>query len=579
MAREEEDLQSVVFASTPTGIVSQNVAYPNRDTDLSLRVNHQFSDKTTFSIRYAHTFDSTENGGVGGFNLPEVGANSAARDHELYFTHRRIISPKLINEFTLHAGSESSATRGTRLGPSRIVVLDAFTGGGSQVDRRSTETQVQLNEIISWNQGKHFVKGGINIPDITRRAFDDRTNFGGTFSFSTLDDYLNNRPFLFSINQGEGHLVFWRKDFGLFVQDNVLVRPNFSVGLGLRYDRQNYLGDENNFAPRLSFAYAPGKRRKTVIRGGAGIFYDRTGGGPISDILRFNGQRLRQVFISNPGYPDPFSSGGALAAQPSSVVRFAPEIRSPYTIQSSLGVERQITKSLTATASYINTRGIKLFRSRNLNAPFPPSEQRPNPAIGVLRQVESAAHAQSHALELALRGKVTRFFNGTVQYTLGRAYNNASGVNSLPANNYDLTREWSRAEFDERHRFNLLGAIEAGDWFNLGLTLILTSGRPYSLMTGRDDNHDTLANDRPARAQRNSLQGPGAATFDVRWSKEFALKKTKEGPAMTIGVDAFNALNRTNYASFIGNLSSPFFGLPVAARPARRMQLTFGFAF
>jgi len=144
-------------------------------------------------------------------------------------------------------------------------------------------------------------------------------------------------------------------------------------------------------------------------------------------------------------------------------------------------------------------------------------------------------------------------------------------------------RIWSRADFDERHRFNLLGTIKAGEWFNLGMTLALTSGRPYSLTTGRDDNHDNLANDRPPGVPRNSLQGPGAATLDVRWAKEFRLKQTKkkdgEGPSITIGVAAFNVLNRTNFAGFVGNLSSPFFGLPVASRPARRTQLTLGFKF
>ena len=580
VAREEENLQSVVFADTPAGIVSQNLAYPNRDTELFFRINHQIGEKTTFSIRYEHTFDSARNGGVGGFNLPEVATNSAGRDHELYFTHRRILSPKLINEFTLRATTESGSTRGINLASPQIVVLDAFTGGGSPVNRHSTEAQIQLNEIVSWNQGKHFVKGGLNIPDITRRGLSDRTNFVGTFSFSTLGDYRNNRPFLFSVNQGDGRLVFWQRDFGLFAQDNFLVRPNFSVGLGLRYDWQNYLGDGDNFAPRLSFAYAPGKQRKTVIRGGAGIFYDRTGGGPISDTLRFNGRRLQQVSITNPGFPDP-STGGTLADEPSNIVRFAPDIRSPYTIQSNLSLERQLSKSLTVTASYINTRGLKLFRSRNLNAPLPPSEQPPDSNIGVLRQVESTAQMQSHALELALRGKLTRFFNGTVQYTLSRAYNNAGGINSLPANNYDLSLEWSRAEFDERQRLNLLGTIDAGDWFKLGLTLSLNSGRPYNLTTGRDDNRDTAANDRPAGVRRNSLQGPGAATLDLRWSKEFEFKKIANGaePTITIGVDAFNVLNRVNYAGFIGNLSSRFFGLPVAARPARRMQLSFGFTF
>jgi hypothetical protein len=512
-----------------------------------------------------------------------VATNSNGREHELRFTHRQIISSSLVNEFTLRAGSDDNFTRSARPGVPRLVVPDAFTGGGSQADRRSSENHVQLNEIFSWNHGKHFVKSGVNIPDISRRGLSDRTNFGGTFSFSTLEDFVNNRPFLFSANQGDGYLVFWQKEFGLFVQDNILVRPNFSIAPGLRYDKQNYLGDKNNFSPRLSFAFAPDKKRKTVLRGGAGIFYDRTGAGPIGDRLRFNGQRLRQVNITDPGYPDPFSSGGTLATQPSSVVRFAPDLRSPYTLQFSMGVERQLAKSLTATATYINIRGIKLFRSRDINAPLPPFVRRPDPTIGILRQVESTAHSQAHALELMLRGTISRFFNGTIQYNLGRAYNNTGGINSRPADNYDLTSEWSRADFDERHRFNLLGTIKAGEWFNLGMTLALTSGRPYSLTTGRDDNRDNLANDRPVGVPRNSLQGPGSATLDVRWAKEFRLKETKkkddEGPAITIAVAAFNLLNRTNYAGFVGNLSSPFFGLPVASRPARRTQLILGFKF
>ncbi|HXI92875.1 MAG TPA: carboxypeptidase regulatory-like domain-containing protein [Blastocatellia bacterium] len=581
--REEADLQSVVFASTPAGLVSENVSNPNRDTEISFRINHQVDKKTTFSIRYESQFDSTGNGGVGGFNLPEVATNSNGHEVHLFVTLRRILSPSLVSEFTMRTGNEGSLTRSVRPGIPRIVVLDAFTGGSSQADRRTTENHVQLNEILSWNHGKHFVRGGLNIPDISRRGFSDRTNFGGTFSFSTLTDYLNNRPFLFSITQGDGHLAFLQKDFGLFVQDNILVRANLSIGVGLRYDRQSFLGDNNNFAPRFSFAYSPDKKRKTVIRGGGGVFYDRTGIGPIADRLRFDGQRLREVSISNSGYPDPLSSGGTLATQPSNIVRFAPDIREPYIIQSGVGIERQLNKSLTATANYINTRGIKLYRSRDINAPLTPFLQRPDPGIGILRQVESTAHSQAHALELMLRGKISRFFNGTIQYTLGRAYNNTGGINSRPANNYDLTGEWSRADFDERHRFNLLGTIKAGEWFNLGMTLALTSGRPYSLTTGRDDNHDNLANDRPPGVPRNSLQGPGAATLDVRWAKEFRLKETKkkddEGPSITIGVAAFNVLNRTNFVGFVGNLSSPFFGLPVASRPARRTQLTLGFKF
>jgi Carboxypeptidase regulatory-like domain/TonB dependent receptor-like, beta-barrel len=583
--REEEDLQAVVFARTPAGLVSENVATPQRQSEFSFRVNHQVSEKTTYSIRFDFTEDSSRNDGVGGFNLPEAGADSRDGEHQIFFTHRQIISPKLINELTLRAGHEYGRTRSVRPGIPRLIVQDTFTGGGGQADRRTTENHVQLNEFLSWTHGRHFVRGGLNVPDISRRGFSDQTNFGGTFTFATLEDFLNNRPFLYSINLGDGHLAFWQKEFGLFAQDQIMARSNFSIALGLRYDKQNFLGDKNNFSPRLSFAYSPDEKRKTVLRGGAGIFYDRTGISPIADKLRFNGLRLRQVNILNPGSPDPLSSGSPLTAHPSAIFRFATDLRSPYTLQFSMGMERQLAKSLTLAANYINTHGVKLFRSRDVNAPPPPYLQRPDPAIDVLRELESAGRSETHALELLLRGRISRFFNGTVQYTLGRAYNNTGGINARLANNYDLTGEWSRADFDERHRFNLLGAIKAGDWFDLGMTVALTSRRPYSLTTGRDDNHDTIANDRPLGVRRNSLQGPGAATLDLRWSKEFYLKaakngkKTDEGPAVKVGISAFNVVNRVNYTGYVGNQSSPFFGLPVAARPARRVQLNFNFSF
>ncbi|HTM50946.1 MAG TPA: hypothetical protein VL285_19755, partial [Bryobacteraceae bacterium] len=107
------------------------------------------------------------------------------------------------------------------------------------------------------------------------------------------------------------------------------------------------------------------------------------------------------------------------------------------------------------------------------------------------------------------------------------------------------------------------------------------SGRPYSLTTGRDDFGTTLAGARPPGVRRNSLDGPGSATLDLRWSKDFHLDRARKdsGPSMTFSLDAFNALNRVNYTSFAGNLSSPFFGRPVSAQPGRRLQVSIGMAF
>src|SRR3989442_6655836 len=114
------------------------------------------------------------------------------------------------------------------------------------------------------------------------------------------------------------------------------------------------------------------------------------------------------------------------------------------------------------------------------------------------------------------------------QYTLGSAYNDSNGIGSFPANNYDLSGEWSRAESDQRHRFNLLGSVKAGRLFNLGLALQAESGRPYSMITGRDDNHDGLALDRPNGARGNTLEGPGYVGLEMGWPKNFALVAPKK---------------------------------------------------
>jgi TonB dependent receptor len=168
-----------------------------------------------------------------------------------------------------------------------------------------------------------------------------------------------------------------------------------------------------------------------------------------------------------------------------------------------------------------------------------------------------------------------------IQYAYGRAWNDTNGIASFPADSYNTEAEWGRADFDLRHRFNLLGTFKAGKFFNLGAALALNTGAPYSITTGQDANRDSLALDRPAGVGRNTLQGPGFAQLDLLWSHEFALhKKTVDkGPSLTVGVNAINATNRANYAGYVGNLSSPFFGQAVAARPSRRLQLSLQLAF
>jgi hypothetical protein len=245
-------------------------------------------------------------------------------------------------------------------------------------------------------------------------------------------------------------------------------------------------------------------------------------------------------------------------------------------------VERQVAAKTTVAMTYTGSRGIGLFRLRDVNAPAGPEYlARPISSLGAIYQIESAGRQVSHSIDFTLRGEVTHYFTGLIQYTFGRTENNTGGINWLPANQYDLTGEWGRADFDQRHRLRVLESFNPGKWFKLGIALNASSGKPYSMTTGQDPYHTGLSNARPPGIPRNSLAGPGAVDFDLRLSRDFILRGAgnEKGPKFTFALDAFNVLNHVNYAAYEGDLSSPFYGRAVSALPTRRMQLTLLFEF
>ncbi len=373
--------------------------------------------------------------------------------------------------------------------------------------------------------------------------------------------------------------MYWQEELGGFVQDDYRIRQNLSLSLGLRYNWQNVLRDETQFAPRLAFAYSPDKKRKTVLRGGAGIFYDRTGAGPLGDILLYNTQVLQTFLVLDPSsYPYTGPLG------PTGTVQLDPAIREPHSLQYSFALERQLAKRTTLAVTYYGSLGIDLFRSRDMNAPLAPlysASDVPDPALGVVRQIESAGRQVGNSLEITLRGDLGRYFSGLAQYTLSRTDNNTGGVNWFPADQYNPTSgEWGRADFDQRHRFNMLESFKPGKQFIIGVGLTLASGKPYSMTTGSDPFNTGLFNERPAGVSRNTSEGPSYADLDLRVSRDFFLSNKKEkGMVATVAVDAFNVLNTVNYTGYIGDLSSSLFGQAVSSFPARRMQLTARFKF
>jgi hypothetical protein len=173
-----------------------------------------------------------------------------------------------------------------------------------------------------------------------------------------------------------------------------------------------------------------------------------------------------------------------------------------------------------------------------------------------------------------MRGRVGRWFNGQTQYTWSRAYNDTNGINSYPANDYDLTGEWARADFDRPHRFLLLGSVNPGRVVDLGVGLTLSSAGVYTETIGADVYNNGRGRARPVGVARNSLEGAGFAQLDLRLSRQVKMAGGKAGPTMTLALDGFNVLNQVNYGTFVGTAGSPLFGQPVSARPPRQLQMS-----
>ncbi len=482
------------------------VETPQRGTDFSLRSEWQLWKNHTFSAGYRF-FDSTsQNQGVGGFNLPERASTSESQQQTLRFSLTSLIQRRMTNELRLQLNRRESGSQALSEKPA-LVVLDAFSGGGNQgaLFSRRTSDELEFSNTFSLPWRRHLVKMGVRVEG--DRLYDvNRSNFGGTFTFSSLEQYRDvllgvpgARPTQFTINRGDPSAALTLWEFAWFVQDDWRVRPNLTLSVGLRHEFQTHLRDRLNFAPRFGFAWSPRNDQRMVIRGGAGIFYDALEANLVLNTIRFDGRRQQQIIIRFPGFPDPFSEG-EVTIRPTSLRVLAPDLAAPYTLQSTIEVERQLPRGIFLNVGYSRVRGVHLFRSRNINAPLPGMTLPPDPTRGPIFQIESTAYSLRHELRVGFRRQFSRTFTLFGNYVLSSTKNDSDGALSTPVNQYDARSEWGRASFDSRHWFFAGGMILLPWGIRVAPLVSIRSSRPFNITTGQDNNLDTIINDRPSFA-------------------------------------------------------------------------------
>ncbi|MDQ3806379.1 MAG: hypothetical protein M3416_21430, partial [Acidobacteriota bacterium] len=530
-----DDLLPVPFVTT--------IVTPARRTTFSPRLDWQLNPTNTLVARYTFETNTREDEGVGGFDLPERAFDVENTQHTFQLTETAVINQSVINETRFQYVRERRRREGGSLEPT-IRVLDAFTGGGSQVGLSfNEEDRFELQNYTSWAWRNHSLKAGARLRHLSLRDVSPQ-NFAGAFTFTSLENFAAGRPSQFSISAGDPEARVTQTDFSPFIQDDWRVRPNLTLSAGLRYEAQTNIDGRVDFAPRLAFAWSPdqgqGGRARTVIRGGFGVFYERVGENLSLQAARADGVSRQQFLVTGAtaggsSVLENFPNVPTLAelqafAIPQTVRRLASDLRAPYTMQAALSVERQLPFNTTVSVSFIGARTLHVLRSRNVNAPLPDAAGlpirdadgdfvRPLPGLGNIFQYESGGRFGQQQLVVNLNNRFSRRATFSANYIFNRARGDSDGANSFPVNQYDLAGEYGRSVQDIRHRFFLFGTINALPWgVRLNPILTISSGRPFNITTGRDRNGDTIFNERPAFAtdlSRPSVRVTPYGAFDL----------------------------------------------------------------
>src|SRR6202142_2742719 len=625
-------LVSSNWATNPPRI-QDAVVTPIERTTLSPRLDYQLSKNQTLVARYSYERSSRTNAGLSsGFSLADQAYNSLETEHDASLTDTIVVSPRTIDEIRFHFEQDATDPNGLDNLPT-ISAPEFVTGGLAAGHSLQTEKHYELQNFTTIAKGAHGLKFGIRLGALTLDATAPN-NFLGTYLFPSLYQYQQVVlgvpgffPTEYNRSAGAPEASLSRVDVPPFFQDDWRMRPNLTVSLGLRYETQTNIHDWHDIAPRFGFAWSPdGSSKgngKMVVRGGFGMFYDRFSEFQTLQADRFNGTAQQSFLDFNPTFFS-FTTVPTLAqveAQASGrawLFQVQPGLRAPRTMQSALGVERQLPWSTTVASTFLYAKGEHLLRSvAELSAD------------NVTEHVQSSGSYRQTQWMTNVNSRINKNISFFAFYVLSKAMSDTDGAYTFPVSTSNLAQEWGRSSLDVRHRFMLAGSLMTRWGVRLSPFITARSGSPFNITTGVDNNGDTEFNDRPSFATpgqagaiqtqwgwfnpnpapgaalipRNYGQSPGYFAVNLRVSKVFGFGEARSaatpafgggpggprgggpgGPPMmgggrgggmrgvfsdpltdhrfnlTLSVSARNLLNSTNPGAVIGNLSSEFFG-------------------
>jgi hypothetical protein len=492
---------------------AQTVAAPSTLDVAGPRFDYAVSPNNILTVSYQLARQTEHNLGVGQFALASQGYTLHSLQNVTRANDTQIVGAHFDNQVHFQSMEQSYTTTPVSLEP-EILVIGGFTGGGNtQGYLNYHHHHLELDDDATFSLSKHTLIFGGRIRTVVE-PYVSPGNFNGTYTFSSLSTYAAGTPRQFTLAAGNPSVRIFSEDTGVYFSDDWRVRRNFILSYGLRFETQNYIDDHADWAPRIGLAYGIGRGSnpspKTVLRVGFGIFYDRFGQQLQIQAELLNGTNQTEYLVNDPQfYPNiPTVAELTAAGAATTVYRVAPNLHSPYTIQSAVGIERQVSRAATVSVTYLNSYGGDQMISNNINAPLPGtynpaipnSGTRPFPSLGNIYEYQSVATFEQNQLITNFNVRASRGISLFGVYTLNHVNSDTAGPSSFPNNPYDIAEDYGRAAFDIRSRAVVGGTISLKHGILLSPLMNFQSGTPFNITIGQDLIGSTIFNQRPAFA-------------------------------------------------------------------------------
>jgi hypothetical protein len=605
-----------------------------------VRFDYQLSDSSRLSFRATdYSFKNPFN--LGGTTHPSNASSSSTKAASGLLTWTKIVSPQLSNELKLGFTFFNYAN-------TPVVFSEGFSftgdtvGGAYNYPSPKFENLWSGRDDLFWLRGKHSLKFGAEymneyhhgyFPQYVRgvvttfakgsqptpaqmNAIFPVWNDPGTWNYAALGAISQT----FTLGYGNFNYGLTRNIVGFWFQDDWKFTPKLTLNLGVRYDNDIGMlnpgftlksglllpnhGDNNNIAPRLGFVYDPKGDRKTVIRGGSGLYYADVEANQYYDQVLFNGETTLQPTVTGPvnllnpipGATLQTFASGQVAVPPQALQLVDPNVQTPYTLQASVGFERQLSPNWTISADYVFWRVYHEWIRLDQNLKYDPSTGfnvnptstalRPNPNYTTILRfaTPAAAGAIYSGLQMSVKRRFAHNLTLSGGYTLARQKDSSGSAFYVANNSFNVSDEWSNGTGDQRHTLNLNGTYQLRWGFQFSGTFHFGSGADFSdtagtspFGNGASSNRAFLATtkvfDNPAwnyvdptnpaymLLKRNSFYGRPLERLDLRLSKTFTFKEH----IRLVGIaEAFNALNHSNFGTYQTSITTATFALPAA---------------